>query len=303
MSSFKIPLIAICCVCLLIFSAGCFPSPWKNVEAKYHTAVKKLDALPKEEFRAALMSSDLETQYAWYLYMCDSTHPTPALYAKDLATNGEIIVQLLCRKITDAKDFGTVKLIMDVFYWMYIDGHYYAAESPDVMATLAASINKFNMKSYSLPSRYYHEIQFSSDKFVDAYTFKDKRCNNWVKTVFRNHDTMVDQFNSFDIESQFSLLLCADEAWQPYSYPLANELAKKGDQAIHYLRDILQNSNNASKIYKALRIIELMTINKYYAVSSDEPLCAIIIETLNKLPKSYSKDMYERWITKTINNK
>ena len=293
-------LLAACCWACLLFSAGCFPSPLKSIDPQYRAAVDKLSRMPWEERKAALESSDLETQYAWYIYSGEESHPTSPYHARGIAANGEIIVPLLCRKFNEAQDHGTARQILYVFYWMFKDGHHSVAENAEVMRILAENIKRLDPQPAGLPTRIYKELQFSSDTFVNSYTFSDHRCQNWVTSFFRNPQASVEQFKAFDTENQFALILCGQQAWQPSTSIFEKELAQTGGRAIPYLQSTLQQSINTTAIHEALWILDLMSIFKTYDIAKDEILCTIINETIQRLPKSYERDKHERWFAKVI---
>lgn len=164
MSATKILLAASCGACLLFF-AGCAPSPLKGIEPRYHSVVEKLYKMPWDERKTALESSDLETQYAWCLYMTHKSHPIPAHYARALAEHGKKIIPLLCEKISSTDDYGTVKLIVTVFYSMFMDGYYYQViENEEVMRLLADSVQRANIQSNDIPAMMLRQMQLGPSR-------------------------------------------------------------------------------------------------------------------------------------------
>lgn len=275
-------------------------APLKDIEPLYRQLGESTYNMSHQEVTNLVKSSDLETQYALYIFYNQRIRPHRSDLATILAKRGESIVPFLCNKMEEAKEGVTIANIVLIFKEMEDGNIYKVSEKLNLMQLIKSNIIRFPGYQGSAELESFNEMQFSSDTFVKSYKFSDPRCNNWVTTFFRNKRQTEQEYKSFDLETQFLLITCGKQAWQPTTQWLRITFAKNGENAVPFLRNILQNSQDEIAITQAIALFDQMTCEKSYDLAKDKELCNLLLETIKKLPKTEWRDRREEWVKKML---
>ena len=213
--------------------------------------------LPHEERIAQFEQLDIETQYILFLCASRIIHPRNYDIINAFAKGGEAKAQYLYNKLNETSSAGTIDSIVSILGYMHRNKLYNVQENAGLTILMSEKIDSMEhslLKQSTIKT--YMRIQFSSDTFTMSYQFEDKRCNEWVTTLFRlpNRKQLL-QFNMLDIQTQYDIILCGNRACF-YTDHLASYFMKNHADATEFLKSKLASAAQDELIHD---IVEILT--------------------------------------------